>query len=66
MNEPESYRHGLVERNCSLQVKALWSAGCAIGPFDFCELMTGFEIDKRVWSDEREGKLSVKRRKEKT
>lgn len=42
------------ERNCSLPVKAVWSAACAIGPFDICELMTGVEIDKSERSVKRE------------
>lgn len=46
MNELETCRHGLVERYCSLPVKAVWSAGCANGPFDICELTTGVETDK--------------------
>lgn len=46
MNELEPCRHGLGEGNCSLPVKAVWSAGCAIGPFDIREFMTGVEIDR--------------------
>lgn len=48
------------ERNCSLPVKAVWSAACAIGPFDICELMTGVEIDKSERSVKREREWSVK------
>lgn len=46
MNELGPCRHGLLERNYSLTVKAVWSAGCAIGPFDICEFITGVEIDR--------------------
>lgn len=58
MNELEMCRHGLVERYCSLPVKAVWSAGCANGPFDICELTTGVETDKGK-DMKREGKVRV-------
>lgn len=49
MNELLPCRHGLLERKCSFQVKTVWSACCASGPFNIFEFTPRLETVTTEW-----------------